>query len=199
MNLSDLKELHYITPIANVPSIVRFGVLSNREVKRRKIKSVSVAAEEIQERRAPKVVPGAKPLHEYVNLYICARNPMMYRRSAQHTELCVLQIDTAVLKLPDIIIADGNAASGWTAFLSSPSGLAKIDKETVFAERWTDPNPFTYWENKRVKCAEALVPNRLDPKFIFGAYVSCQQAEDILKGLASGLAVTIDPHLFFRS
>lgn len=124
---------------------------------------------------------------------------MMYRRSAQHAELCVLQIDTAVLKLPDVIIADGNAASGWTAFLSSPSGLAKIDKEIVFAERWTDPNPFTYWENKRVKCAEVLVPNRLDPKFIFGAYVSCQQAEGTLKSLASGLAVTIDPHLFFRN
>jgi len=144
------------------------------------------------------MVPGAKPLQEYANLYVCARNPMMYVRSSQHLDLCVLRISTPALNLPGVVIADGNAASGWTAFEPSPSGLGRIDKETVFAERWTDPNPVTYWENKRVKCAEVLVPDRLDPKFIFGAYVSCQEAADKLGQIAPGLEITIDAHLFFR-
>ncbi len=177
---------------------MKFGILSNQEVKRRRIKAVSVAAQEIQERRAPKVVPGAKPLHEYVNLYICARNPMMYVRSSQHAEICVLKIDTAVLNLGGVIIADGNAASGHTAFWQSPLGLAKIDKETVFAERWTDPNLITQWHSKRVKCAEVLVPDRLDPKFILGAYISCDEAKPKLEQLVPDFKTTMDSHLFFR-
>lgn len=156
MNISDLTELHYITPIANVPSILQLGILSYSEVHRRQVKSISVAAEVIQERRRSKVIPGAKPLHEYVNLYICARNPMMYMRCSQHAELCILRIGNSVLNLSGVIIADGNAASGYTSFWPSPSGLARIDKDTVFAERWTDPDQITEWQKKRAKCAESV-------------------------------------------
>jgi ssDNA thymidine ADP-ribosyltransferase DarT-like protein len=199
VNVADLTELHYITPIANVPSILKFGILSNREIKRRRVKAVSVALSGVQERRESKVVPGAKPLHEYVNLYICARNPMMYLRRAQHEALCVLQISPAVLTLPGVVIADGNAASGPTAFWQSPSGLSKVDKDIVFAEWWTDPDPFVLWENRRVKCAEVLVPDKLDAKLIAGAYVSCEAAEDELKALAPRLKINVDPHMFFRA
>ena len=197
MNLSDLEELHYITPIANVPSILKLGILSNREIKRRKLTAVSVAAEEIQERREPKVVPGAKPLHEYVNLYICARNPMMYRRRSNHSEICVLRVSTEVLNFPKVVIADGNAASGYTAFWSSPSGLSKIDKDTVFAEYWTDPDPITKLHKSRVKCAEVLVPDRVDPTLIAGCYVSSPEVEAVLNQ-DNRPPISIDPHLFFR-
>ncbi len=197
MNLSDLEELHYITPIANVESIIALGILSNREIRRRKVKEVSVAAEEIQERRAPKVLPGGKPLHEYVNLYICARNPMMYRRRSKHLEIYVLRLSTNVLNLPNVVIADGNAASDYTAFWSSPSGLAKIDKETVFAEFWTDPDPIVRLHNTRVKCAEVLVPDRVKPDLLFGAYVSSPEVEATLsQGFSS--PIIVDSHLFFR-
>jgi hypothetical protein len=199
LNVSDLTELHYITPIANVPSILKLGILSNREIARLRVKASSVALPGVQERRESKVVPGAKPLHEYVNLYICARNPMMYLRRAQHQDLCVLQISSAVLNLPNVVIADGNAASGPTAFWRSPSGLAKVDKDTVFAEWWTDPDPFTLWENRRVKCAEVLVPDKLDARLVLGAYVSCDVAESKLRALAPTLRIIIDPHMFFRA
>jgi hypothetical protein len=160
---------------------------------------VSVALAEVQERRESKVIPGAKPLHEYVNLYICARNPMMYLRRSQHEALCVLQINPGVLSLPGVVIADGNAASGPTAFWRSPSGLSKVDKDTVFAEWWTDPDPFVLWENRRVKCAEVLVPDRLDARFITGAYVSCAVAESDLRTIAPGISIIVDPHMFFRA
>ena len=199
MNISDLTELHYITPIANVGSILKVGILSNREVARRRIPVFSVALSGVQERRESKVVPGAKALHEYVNLYICARNPMMYLRHSDHQDLCVLQVSPAVLRLPGVVIADGNAASGPTAFWPSPSGLARLDKDTVFAEWWTDPNPFTLWENRRVKCAEVLVPGKLEARFILAAYVSCEETESKLKALAPNLTIIIDPHMFFRA
>ena len=199
MNVSDLKELHYITPIANVPSILKIGILSHREVTRRRVASVSVALPGVQERRESKVIPGAKPLHEYVNLYICARNPMMYLRRAQHEALCVLQISPAVMNLAGAVIADGNAASGPTAFWQSPSGLSKVDKDTVFAEWWNDPDQFVLWENRRVKCAEVLVPAKVDARFITGAYGSCAAVESELTTHAPGMQITVDPHMFFRA
>ena len=116
---------------------------------------MSVALPGVQERRESKVIPGAKPLHEYVNLYICARNPMMYLRRAHHEVLCVLQISPAVLNLPGVVIADGNAASGPTAFWRSPSGLSKVNKDIVFAEWWNDPDPFVLWEGQMRRGAGA--------------------------------------------
>lgn len=199
VNVSDLKELHYITPIANVSSILKLGILSNREIQRRRVSSVSVALPGVQERRESKAVPGAKPLHEYVNLYICARNPMMYLRRLQHEVLCVLQIDPEVLNLSGVVIADGNAASNATAFWQSPLGLAKVSKHAVFAEWWTDANDFVLWENRRVKCAEVLIPDRLDANFISGAYVSCDESEAQLKAFALNLKIIVNPHMFFRS
>jgi hypothetical protein len=89
MTLDELQELHYITPIANMKSIVTKGILSH--YKAEKIPHKSVAMDEIQERRKKVVVPGGRPLHHYVNLYFHARNPMMFKRKNSHEELCVIR------------------------------------------------------------------------------------------------------------
>ena len=68
MNRNELEELHYITTIRNVPSIMSEGILSYKRAK--KINHNSVAMEEIQDRREKKVVPGGRPLHEYVNMLV---------------------------------------------------------------------------------------------------------------------------------
>jgi hypothetical protein len=60
----------------------------------------SVAMAQIQDRTRLIRVPGGRPLHEYANLYICARNPMMFKRRSDHGALCVLRVSTAVLDLP---------------------------------------------------------------------------------------------------
>jgi ssDNA thymidine ADP-ribosyltransferase, DarT len=194
---SELRELHYIAPIRNVPSILRRGILCKRGSKR--LRPVSVAMEEIQTIRANKVVPGGKPIHDYANVYLTARNPMLYRLSGRHPELCVLRVSTEILDLPGVVIADGNAASQYTAFRPSPSGLRNVDAELVFAEYWTDEDQFTQWNKKRVKCAEALVPGRIEPKYILGAYVSCEEARLALSMACSDLEIIVNPHLFFRA
>lgn len=85
-----LRELHYITPISNVSSIAARGLLSHRRAARHNPDSVALAT--VQERREAKPVPRGRPLHEYVNLYVNARNPMLYLRSQgdDHEGLCVL-------------------------------------------------------------------------------------------------------------
>jgi hypothetical protein len=57
MNRSDITELHYISPIENIPSILKHGILSHNRAK--KINHYSVAMLEIQERRKDKQIPGA--------------------------------------------------------------------------------------------------------------------------------------------
>lgn len=197
MNRDDLSELHYITPIANLTSIMRHGILSNRRVAN--LQHESVAKAEVQDLRAKVRVPGGRELHEYANLYFCARNPMLYKRQSVHQSLCVLRIKTSVLDLPGVVITDQNAASDHRRFSPSPDGLSLIDREMVFAEYWTHPaDQIAEWRHKSIKCAEVLVPDSVDPTYISGAYVSNAGSAEALAQQAPGLQVTINAHLFFR-
>ena len=110
-------------------------------------------------------------LHQYANLYIDARNAMLFRRQAEHLDLCVLRVSTDVLDLADVVIADRNAAADLVRFSPAPQGLALIDRELVFADWWNGSV-----EAKQVRCAEVLVPGEVPPRFLLGAYVSCEEA-----------------------
>jgi len=196
MRREELTELHYITPIANVPSVLHRGILSHQHAAQ--VEHETVALEAIQSRRQAKQVPGGRLLHHYVNLYICARNPMLYLRRASHEQLCVLRISTGVLDLPRVVIADRNAASDYVRFGPSPEALALIDANVVFAGVWTHPgDQLQEWRHKSFKCAEVLVPDRVDAGFVQGAWVSCDAGRVRLNGLAPGLAAAVNAHLFF--
>ena len=85
MDRGELNELHYITPIANLRSIMKNGIVSNRRAKA--LSGISIALQQVQDlRREASVFPGGLPLHNYVNLYINCRNPMMSRPSATNTK-----------------------------------------------------------------------------------------------------------------
>lgn len=194
MKRSDLNELHYISPIENLNLICQQGILSHANSKQISIKSV--ALESVQNKRSKKLVPNGRPLHDYANLYICARNPMMYKRRSE--KLVVVRINTDVLNLTGVVIADGNAASEYTAFWPSPSGLEKISKDPVFAESWDDNDQIEKWRKSRIKCSEALVPEKIDPRFILGFYVPNIEMKNEIINIVGNLPVTIDAHLFFR-
>lgn len=196
MKRSQLAELHYITPILNVPSILRRGILSKNRSSA--LNPESIALPGVQSTRDRKIVPGGLPLHDYANLYFCARNPMMYKRQERHLEICVLRVSTEVLDLQNVVIADSNAASSYAAFWSSPAGLQRINEEWIFAEYWTDSNQIMQWRKAAAKCGEVLVPNRIVAAMIFGAYVSCAQARDALIAVEFPLPIEVDAHLFFR-
>jgi hypothetical protein len=194
----ELAELHYIVPLANVRSIVEHGILSH--VRAQRFNPISVAAEVIQDRRANVQVPGGRPLHQYANLYFHARNPMLYLRKDMHAEICVLRIGTTVLDLPGVVITDANASSGYSRFAAAPDGLAIVNRDLTFAEYWADPDDDLpeRLRRKSAKNAEVLVPDRVAPGFIVGAYLSCEES---MQGFtALGVAVTghLSPHLFFR-
>ena len=195
MNRADLPELHYITPIENVPSILQHGILSHERAAR--LKHRSVAMQEVQDRRSKVVVPGAnRKLHAYANLSICARNPMLYVR--RWKSICVLSIHTGVLDLPGVIIKDGNAASSYVRFAPAPDGLTIVSRERTFAEYWTGVNQIEQWRMKVAKWAEVLVPDRVGPEYIQHAYAASGEMKIQMDALNTGFQVRVDGNLFFR-
>lgn len=200
MTYDEVPELHLITPVANLPSILEHGVLSNHLARRLAPDAASVARADIQEGREAKRVPGGRPLHAYANLYFHARNPMMYLRKEEHEGLCVLSVHKAVLTEEGVVVTDQNAASDYARFAPSPDGLRLLDRAMVYAEDWRHDDRRDYFRHRSVKCAEALVPDRVRPEAVRGVYVSCEAARARVEALVSGaLRVKVSPPLFFQS
>ncbi len=195
MNRSDVKELHYIAPIANVPSILEHGILSNRRAGQ--LHHQSIAMQEVQGRRKDKRIPGGRPLHDYVNLYFDAHNPMLSKRRSQNRDICVLRVDVQLLDLEGVIVADHNAASSYARFYPAADGIAALDKSLVYARYWTHQDPVEAMIQKSIKCAAVLVPDRVDAAFLRGAYVADEKGQAAFAALQSSLAVTINLGMFF--
>lgn len=196
MNREELEELHFITPILNMPSILEHGILSNRRA--RQVPHASIAKADVQALRANVRVPGGRLLHEYANLYICARNPMMYLRQADHRNLCVLRVSPTVIDIPGVVITDQNAASKWARFAPAPEGLSIVNAAMTFAEYWTHPeDQISEWRHKSMMCAEVLVPDRVAPHFIVGAYASCRESCEHLSQATPALPAVTNQRLFF--
>ena len=196
MNRADVTELHYITAIANVPSILQLGILSHSLAEQ--LAHDSVAMPEIQERRRNKQIPGARLLHDYANLYFDAHNPMLSRCRARNSDICVLRIEHTVFDLPGVIISTRNAASDWASFWPVADGLSRIERERVFARYWTHPDdPYEEMSHKSEKCAEVLVRERVNGALVIGAYVANRAALAAFQALATTLPVTIRGDMFF--
>lgn len=196
MERHELTELHYITPIGNLTSIMTHGVLNHQSAQQHN--PVSVALQDVQDIRAGKKVPEGLRLHEYVNLYICARNPMLYKRLPQRHELCVLQVAPAVLDIEGAVITDMNAASRYVRFYPSPSGLSDVDGEMVFAKYWSHPDdPVAYFRHSAIKCAEVLVPHCVGPEHILRAYVCSHTPKQAIAALDIDLTVSENRYMFF--
>ncbi len=194
----NIKELHNIMPIANIPSVMEHGILSHNLRRKKKIPNHSVALQGVQERRAKKLVPGGRPLHDYANLYFDAHNPMLSRRRSINNEICVLRISPEILNLNGVVISDRNAAADFVSFYSYPDGLEKLNFGMVYDKWWKhNDDPRLEELHKKIKCAEVLVPDCIEPKHITGAYVYNKRTEKALKetGFSDNIKVRLE--LFF--
>lgn len=190
-----VTEFHCIMPMANIPSVLQHGILSYDQTA--KLAHKSVAMQPVQDRRDVKRVPQGHMLHHYANLYFHARNPMMYSRQPEVPQLCILRVSTAVATLDGTVFADQNAASDWVRFLH-PSQWALLDFDAIYAMSWTHEDRIEYFKRKSRKCAEVLVPDRVEPQFLEGAYVVDLEAAAQLVGHGFHLPIQIEPVLFFR-
>jgi hypothetical protein len=197
MDRDEVEELHFITSVDNLDSILEKGILSHNRAA--KIPHTSVALPDVQDRRKHKSVPNGAKLHSYANIYLDARNPMLsYLLNEGHQELIIVRVSDAVLDIEGSVVTDGNAASDGTRFYPSPDGLSKLDRKLVFARYWTDEVRMKYIEKKRARCAELLVPNMIAPEHIFGCYVDTRGKKTKCQECSDSLEVTIHREIYFR-
>ena len=113
-------------------------------------------------------VPGGRPLHEYVNLYINGRNPMMFTVAVAGNvdDLCLLRIGCEVLDIPGVVVTDCNASTDYVRFSDVDNGLARLDQGRLFAQYWTHSDPVEHRRHKALMCAEVLVPDLVTPGFV---------------------------------
>jgi hypothetical protein len=195
---SEITALSFITHASNLPSILEHGILSHSRAA--DIEHRSVAMEEIQERRSAIQVPNGLRLHDYANLYINPRNPMMYKVALGygHRDLLVLKISPTILDLTGTVVCDMNAARSMVRFGTVNEMVPLLDGGRIFARYWahSDDQIDTH-RHKGEMCAEVLVPDVVDPMYINSISVSCETARAALHR-STTLPVEVDEYLFFE-
>ncbi len=96
----EIKELFYITHIENLPLILKYGILSHRQVEYRAIPYKPIYDAAIVGNRKLKIIPDGHSLWDFANVYFQARNPMLYRvvHEKDREKIVVLGIQKTVLK-----------------------------------------------------------------------------------------------------
>lgn len=195
MDRDEVKELHYITTMDNLGSILQRGILCHNRARR--VPHRSIASEEVQGIRRGKPVPRGRSLHSYANLYFDARNAMMYRLR-NLPDLIVIRVSPEVLDIPDTVVADGNAANLPTRFYPAPDALWRLDSTRIFASSWDDPDPWVKIEKKRIRQAEVLVPDLVPSEYIEGCYVDTREKRRTCLAFEDLPAVDVRREIFFK-
>ncbi|MBF5059032.1 DarT ssDNA thymidine ADP-ribosyltransferase family protein [Candidatus Neptunochlamydia vexilliferae] len=203
------KELHFITPIENVASILEKGILCHKLAET--IKHEDISNPSVQKNRSYKYIPNNSRekynkkqliLHEYVNLYFNAHNGMMLALKLKKKQLCVLSIDIAVLRKPEAIVSNVNAALNIAQFQSAKKAcfsreVMRALKNPFYAYRSQSYSYRTIW--KAARQAEALVPKKVASKWIKAIYVPNEKVgEKLSKNLTKDIPIWVHETLFFQ-
>lgn len=111
--------------------------------------------------------------------------------------VCLLRVDLNVLDLPGVVIADCNAASDYVRFFGPATGLQEIDHDEVFSGSWDHLDYYRKTRHRSRMCAEVLVPDRVEPSLILGAYAGSPSALESLNKSVASLNITVDAYKFF--
>lgn len=211
MSAGSIKELHYIVPTDNVPSIFTLGILSHNEAKPHK--NTDVSNEGVQKIREQKEVPAetmgqARKIHDCANLYFNAKNPMLFTIRTKKETICVLRLKPDLLKQPGAVIADRNAAVKGAQFFKAAEGINKLATNVLFGNSWASQfkSQETNKLNKQLRCAELLLPHKIHPSYIGGMYVANEAVRQKILALfpvekfPSGcpVPITVRPAFFFE-
>ncbi|MGH8900659.1 MAG: DarT ssDNA thymidine ADP-ribosyltransferase family protein [Egibacteraceae bacterium] len=203
MQRSLVHEVHFIAPHANVASILELGILSHQLANQRVPGHTRIDNPDVQQQRDTHPIwtgTTRRSLLSYANLYIHARNAMLYKLLDSEEELTVLAVDSRVLDLPDAMVTDRNAAAYTRKALPAHEGLAALEPAAVLAMSWKRPDASAEREARQRRMAEVLVPDLVPALLIRHAYVPDQQAAARLRARLDDreLDVRLNECLFFR-
>ena len=194
--LTGRKHVYSIMPIDNIPSIIANGILSHEQAER--FSHLSVADPDVQDRRDCVILPNGRQLHRYANLYFSFWNPMLSRIRDKNEKICILGVAASVLDLDGCAITDRNAATTLARFYSPQEGLQELNHKRIHAVNWYADDVYQMRDNRAVKCAEVLVPERVAPEYIMGAYVVSDNAKDALLSKGFDKTILVKTDYFFK-
>lgn len=198
--MEKIKQLFYITHIDNVVSILKHGIMSHQQIEETKIPFTKIYDTQIVSSRQYRQTPDNKSLWEYANVYLQARNPMLYRVLCEKdaSEIVIIGIDRSIMANRDSFFSAGNAASYSSDIVSiKDSGNAfKEVKNSLDNEWWNDVDG-----SKRKIMAECLIPKKIDPEYLRTIYVSNDTNAEKVKAIANQYKIDVipEPQLFFES
>ena len=200
-----LRVLYYMTPVENLENILRFGILSKNEIKRRNLSYESFALESVQERRDAKKIQLSdlkkrKSLHDCIPLYIAYKTPTLYYIFKNHPHeygrIIFIRIRSKIVLHKAFCFTDGNAASQNSREYYDLGNLNRIDWNVVNGTYWNDE-----FDGKRKRCAEFLIYPNVERRFfdliIVKSYDIKREVESILQKLEFRLNVEHNPAYYF--
>ena len=195
----DILGVYYIAPLANLPSILRRGVLSHAQVGRQNLKPETIYDSAIVANRGDRSAPDGKTLWDFANFYFNPRNAMMYRvHRVEGRDVAVLFMRRALVNSAKFVSV-GNAASPHSPIVPVREGLAQIQGEAVAEKLRVDV--WKEGEEKRLMMSELLVPDGAAPGHVQSIYVptaeKAAEARKLLSPLPSGVDAIPHPHMFF--
>lgn len=102
-----------------------------------------------------------------------------------------------VLDRPGAYVADRNAASDSAGIRRAPDGLAEIERSEAFAYDWRRDDALAQQDARAKTMAEALIPDRVPPDLVAGAYVVDRRHGERVGEKWPALPCTIDPDVYF--
>jgi len=197
-----VKSLFYITHINNLPSILRYGILSHRQVEAQGIPFTPVYNPEIVANREQRLTPDRKSLWDYANVYFQPRNPMLYKviSETDKKDVVIVGVKPQVVDAKGAFISLGNAASSLSPLLDIKTGLQNINGEywQIINNDWWKTEDGT----KRKIMAECLIPDGIPPTDIHSVYVTssavAEKVRPVLSESPHPVSVVVEPHMFFQ-
>lgn len=192
MSVSVFEKAYHFTHVDNLPSIVGRGLLSHNAVQQLGLGQHDISNHGVQARRASRRDPiNGRSIHDYVPLYFNPRNPMLYCLRGLRDQLVMLEVSIPTMMELRPLFTDGNAACGATGFTNELGDLDGI-RDVLYGPTWHE-----YFDGKRIRCAEILVPDRLEISRVGGIYGASEALQDRC-ARELGVDVGIDRGLFFQ-
>ncbi|MGH2354596.1 MAG: type II toxin-antitoxin system toxin DNA ADP-ribosyl transferase DarT, partial [Chloroflexota bacterium] len=164
----DPTPIYHITPVDNLAGIIAAGGLwATNQLRHQEVTHVSIAYEDIQDRRARKRVPCGPGgnLHDYVPFYFAPRSPMLcaiyYGRvpNCPSDQTAIVHLVSTAQAVRDAGLSyaftDGHGAMAFTAFFDDLAQLDGIDWDVMRSRYWNDTDEFP--DRKRRRQAEFLI------------------------------------------
>lgn len=217
---NEIKSLYHITHRDNVPSILKYGILSHAAVESLATKSNGgflsrmrswfnggtvgdfalprvVYNPDVVALRKDRSTPDGKSLWEYANFYINARNPMLFTVHRGGRDVVVLELSPAIMKTPGAFISIGNAAVSASPIVPVADGVRQITEDKMWEKVNAD-----WWNRDEVTrvlvMSEVLVPERVAPEHITAVYVPTHDGRRSIEGAVGALPISVEAHTFFN-